>query len=128
VAVDHRAAAVAVAVAALAAAGGAGAGLASATARVQLAQVLATVGAWHRVRGCWCWRGCACLTAAARPQWIGPPQAQQRSGRALMLAVDLSGSMRTEDMDLAGQAVSRFGAVEAIAGDFIVAAAATKWV
>jgi Ca-activated chloride channel family protein len=59
------------------------------------------------------------LIAAARPQWVGPPQAQQRSGRALMLAVDLSGSMRTDDMQLAGQSVSRFGAVEAIAGDFI---------
>lgn len=59
------------------------------------------------------------LTAAARPQWIGPPQAQQRSGRAVMLAVDLSGSMRTPDMELAGQSISRFGAVEAIAGDFI---------
>jgi Ca-activated chloride channel family protein len=59
------------------------------------------------------------LAAAARPQWVGPPQAQQRSGRALMLAVDLSGSMRTEDMQLAGQPVDRFGAVEAIAGDFI---------
>lgn len=59
------------------------------------------------------------LAAAARPQWIGPPQVQQRSGRALMLAVDLSGSMRTGDMELAGQSVSRFGAVEAIAGDFI---------
>lgn len=59
------------------------------------------------------------LAAAARPQWIGPPQAQQRSGRALMMAVDLSGSMQTDDMELAGQSVSRFGAVEAIAGDFI---------
>ncbi len=59
------------------------------------------------------------VTAAARPQWVGPPQAQQRSGRALMLAVDLSGSMRTPDMDLAGRPVSRFEAVEAIAGDFI---------
>ncbi|MFC5581622.1 VWA domain-containing protein [Rhodanobacter terrae] len=59
------------------------------------------------------------LAAAARPQAVGPPQAQQRSGRALMLAVDLSGSMRTDDMQLAGQPVSRFGAVEAIAGDFI---------
>ena len=59
------------------------------------------------------------VAAAARPQWLGPPQAQQRSGRALMLAVDLSGSMRTPDMQLAGHAVSRFGAVEAIAGDFI---------
>lgn len=61
-----------------------------------------------------------CLVGAAmRPQWIGPPQAQQRSGRAMMLAVDLSGSMRTDDMQLAGQPVSRFSAVEAIAGDFI---------
>jgi Ca-activated chloride channel family protein len=61
----------------------------------------------------------ALLIAAARPQWVGPPQAQQRSGRALMLAVDLSGSMRTDDMQLGGQPVSRFGAVEAIAGDFV---------
>ena len=59
------------------------------------------------------------LAAAARPQSLGPPQAQQRSGRAVMLAVDLSGSMRTPDMELAGQSVSRFEAVEAIAGDFI---------
>jgi Ca-activated chloride channel family protein len=33
--------------------------------------------------------------------------------------VDLSGSMRTPDMELGGQSVSRFVAVEAIAGDFI---------
>ncbi|RDI98454.1 VWA domain-containing protein [Dyella solisilvae] len=59
------------------------------------------------------------LLAAARPQWVGPPQSQLRSGRALLLAVDLSGSMRTDDMELGGQPVSRFGAVEAIAGDFI---------
>ncbi|HTV87303.1 MAG TPA: VWA domain-containing protein [Dyella sp.] len=59
------------------------------------------------------------LTAAARPQTLGPPQAQQRSGRAMMLAVDLSGSMRTPDMQLGGQQLSRFGAVEAIASDFI---------
>jgi len=61
-----------------------------------------------------------CLVAAsARPQWVGPPQAQQHSGRALLLAVDLSGSMNTPDMELAGQPVSRFGAVKAIAGNFI---------
>jgi Ca-activated chloride channel family protein len=61
-----------------------------------------------------------CLIAAAtRPQWVGPPQSQQRSGRSMMLAVDLSGSMRTDDMQLAGRPVSRFGAVEAIASDFI---------
>jgi Ca-activated chloride channel homolog len=59
------------------------------------------------------------LVAAARPQILGPPQTQQHSGRAMMLAVDLSGSMQTPDMQLGGQQLSRFGAVEAIAGDFI---------
>jgi Ca-activated chloride channel homolog len=59
------------------------------------------------------------LVAAARPQTLGPPQPQQHSGRAMMLAVDLSGSMQTPDMQLGGQQLSRFGAVEAIAGDFI---------
>ena len=59
------------------------------------------------------------LVAAARPQQLGPPQAQHHSGRAMLLALDLSGSMSTNDMELAGQPVSRFGAVEAIAGDFI---------
>lgn len=59
------------------------------------------------------------VVAAARPQWVGPPQAQQRSGRAMLLAIDLSGSMGKQDMQLAGQSVSRFEAVEAIASDFI---------
>jgi Ca-activated chloride channel family protein len=74
----------------------------------------------RRGRMLWLALAWACLVVAAmRPQWVGPPQAQQHSGRAMMLAVDLSGSMRTDDMRLAGQPVSRFGAVEAIAGDFI---------
>jgi Ca-activated chloride channel family protein len=59
------------------------------------------------------------VTAAARPQWLGPPEPQRRSGRATMLAVDLSGSMSLDDMELAGRNVTRFAAVEAIAGDFI---------
>lgn len=61
----------------------------------------------------------ALLLAAARPQWLGAPQPFARSGRALMLAVDLSGSMNTPDMHIGGQAVSRFAAVEAIASDFV---------
>lgn len=59
------------------------------------------------------------VAAAARPQRLGPPEPQQRSGRATMLAVDLSGSMALDDMRLAGRTVTRFAAVEAIAGDFI---------
>ncbi|HET6632660.1 MAG TPA: VWA domain-containing protein [Rhodanobacteraceae bacterium] len=61
----------------------------------------------------------ALVAAAARPQHVGPPQSLQRSGRAMMLAVDLSGSMSIEDMQLGGRQVSRFTAVRAIAGDFI---------
>jgi len=86
-------------------------GLHLATARGERA------GTWRTVLLTLAWLGL--LAAAARPQWVGPPQAQQRSGRAMLLAVDLSGSMRTDDMHLGGQPVSRFGAVEAIAGDFI---------
>lgn len=59
------------------------------------------------------------VVAAARPQHLGPPEPQRRSGRATMLAVDLSGSMSLDDMQLAGRQVTRFAAVEAIAGDFI---------
>jgi Ca-activated chloride channel family protein len=59
------------------------------------------------------------VVAAARPQWVGPPQALERSGRGVMLAVDMSASMQTRDMQLGGRAVSRFAAVRAIAGDFI---------
>jgi Ca-activated chloride channel homolog len=73
-----------------------------------------STGSWLLALGWLC-----LLVAAARPQVLGPPQAQQHSGRAMMLAVDLSGSMQTPDMQLGGQQLSRFGAVEAIAGDFI---------
>lgn len=59
------------------------------------------------------------VTAAARPQQIAPPEALVRSGRALMLAVDVSGSMAIQDMPLGTQMVSRFAAVKAIAGDFV---------
>ncbi|MBE1158933.1 VWA domain-containing protein [Dyella acidiphila] len=71
-------------------------------------------GSWLLALGWLC-----LLLAAARPQVLGPPQAQQHSGRAMMLAVDLSMSMQTPDMQLGGQQLSRFGAVEAIASDFI---------
>ncbi len=69
--------------------------------------------------GLWLLAWCALVVAAARPQWLGPPSAQSRSGRGIMLAVDMSGSMTTQDMQLDGHPVSRFAAVRAIAGDFI---------
>ncbi len=59
------------------------------------------------------------LLAAARPQWLGEPIEQAVSGRDLMLAVDLSGSMEIEDFFLHGRAVDRLTATQWVAGQFI---------
>lgn len=59
------------------------------------------------------------VAAAARPQWLGPPEDVARSGRDLMLAIDTSGSMSVEDMQLANRVVPRFAAIQAIASDFV---------
>jgi Ca-activated chloride channel family protein len=59
------------------------------------------------------------VCAAARPQFVGAPLQLPVSGRDLMLAVDISGSMQTQDMVIGNHAVSRLTAVKAIAGDFI---------
>lgn len=59
------------------------------------------------------------VCAAARPQQPAPPQAITHTGRALMLAVDCSGSMAIEDMRFGDTVVSRFAAVKAIAKRFI---------
>jgi len=59
------------------------------------------------------------VSAAARPVWLGQPIDLPVSGRDLLLAVDLSGSMSTQDFTLHGQQVDRLTAVKAIAGDFI---------
>lgn len=59
------------------------------------------------------------VTAAARPVWVGDPIDVPVSGRDLMLAVDLSGSMQTPDFVIGDQRVSRLDAIKEIAGDFI---------
>ena len=58
------------------------------------------------------------IAAACRPQWLGEPEDVPRSGRDLLLAVDTSGSMSIEDMQLGNQAVPRFTAIQAIISDF----------
>ncbi|MFM8332416.1 MAG: vWA domain-containing protein [Candidatus Methylumidiphilus sp.] len=57
--------------------------------------------------------------AAARPQWLGEPIELAMSGRNLMLAVDLSGSMDIRDFKLNGREVDRLTAVKSVAGQFI---------
>lgn len=59
-----------------------------------------------------------CL-AAARPQQLGPAIAPPQMGRDLMLAVDLSGSMSEEDMELGGDVVDRLTAAKAVLADFL---------
>jgi len=61
----------------------------------------------------------ALCVACARPQVLGPPVAPPQAGRDLMLAVDLSGSMSEEDMELGGQPVDRLTAAKAVLADFL---------
>lgn len=60
------------------------------------------------------------VLAAARPQWVGDPIALRITGRDLMLAVDLSGSMKRRDMQVEKDWVTRLEVVKRVAGEFIV--------
>ncbi len=60
------------------------------------------------------------VTALARPVWLADPIEKRESTRDLMLLVDLSGSMETEDFkDPQGKRISRLDAVKMVLGDFI---------
>lgn len=59
------------------------------------------------------------VLAMARPQWLGEPIEIPISGRDLMLAVDLSGSMKVEDFEINGRAVNRLVATKYVAEQFI---------
>ncbi len=61
----------------------------------------------------------ALLLAVTRPQWIGDPVALPVSGRDLMMAIDISGSMEIPDFTLKGEEVNRLMVVKAVAGDFV---------
>lgn len=59
------------------------------------------------------------LGAAAGPKWIGDPVQLPSSGRDLLLAVDLSGSMDIADMVMNGEQVNRLVVMKAVVGDFV---------
>lgn len=66
------------------------------------------------------WLGWILLcVAAARPQQLGEAVQPPQAGRDLMLALDLSGSMREPDMELGGRAVDRLTAAKAVLADFL---------
>src|SRR5690606_24178351 len=59
------------------------------------------------------------LSATARPVWLGEDIVLPAEGRDLMLAVDLSGSMKRPDMTLNGEAVDRLTIIKIVLRDFI---------
>ncbi|GAB3032192.1 vWA domain-containing protein [Bowmanella dokdonensis] len=59
------------------------------------------------------------ILAAARPQWLGEPVNVPAEGRDLMIAVDLSGSMKVEDMQVNGRQADRLMMIKHVLGDFI---------
>ncbi len=59
------------------------------------------------------------VLAAANPQWIGEPISMPNSGRDLLVAVDISGSMKIDDMKYQGEAIQRVDAVKMVVGDFV---------
>ena len=80
----------------------------------------------HRTAGTLRWRQAVAalawlclLLAAVRPQWLGDPVTLPQSGRNLMLAIDVSGSMETPDLTLDGRQATRLAVVKQVAGEFV---------
>lgn len=59
------------------------------------------------------------VLAAARPQWLGDPVTLPASGRDLLMAVDISGSMETPDFQWQGRRITRLQAVQRIGAEFL---------
>lgn len=76
-----------------------------------------SIGRWTFLLALLCWL--LLVLACSRPQWLGEPVELPLSGRDLLLAVDLSGSMQTKDFQLGGNTVDRLTALKAVAGEFI---------
>jgi len=57
--------------------------------------------------------------AGSRPQWLGESISINISGRDLMLAIDLSDSMRVGDFKINGQEVNRLTATKYVASQFV---------
>lgn len=72
---------------------------------------------WALFLALFCWL--LLVFACARPEWLGEPFEMPISGRDLMLAVDLSGSMQVEDFELGGRQVDRLTALKSVAEPFI---------
>ena len=59
------------------------------------------------------------IIAASRPSWLGERVEIPVSGRDLMMAVDLSGSMQETDFEINNQTINRLQAIKIIGREFI---------
>jgi len=59
------------------------------------------------------------LMAASRPYWLAEPISRTVTGRDLMLAVDISGSMSEVDMTIGSKTASRIEVLKLVVGNFI---------
>jgi len=84
---------------------------------IQHSQSFVHKNKWLMVLASIAW--CLLIIATARPQWLGERIDIPISGRDLMMAVDLSGSMQAEDFQLNGRLMNRLEAVKIVAGEFI---------
>ena len=76
-------------------------------------------GLWRTSALVVCWL--LAFASLMRPQWVLPPVHHEQPARDLLLLVDLSGSMDTEDFtDASGNKVSRLVAVKQVLEDFLV--------
>jgi Ca-activated chloride channel family protein len=86
--------------------------------RPQPGVVVSRRSLWRALVLMLCWL--LALAALMRPQWIEPPVHHDKPARDLLLLVDLSGSMATQDFtDPAGAKVERLAAVKQVLGDFL---------
>ncbi|MBB1485332.1 vWA domain-containing protein [Oceanospirillum sediminis] len=60
------------------------------------------------------------LIAASHPQWTGDPVPLPNKGHDLLMAVDISGSMQVQDMEVEQQMTDRLSAVKNIVSDFVL--------
>ncbi|WP_289028561.1 VWA domain-containing protein [uncultured Paraglaciecola sp.] len=95
-------------------------------AALKVPQLTAGIEAQTHTKGVKKWRllfaslaWIALITAAAKPLWLGEPISIPAEGRDLMIAVDLSGSMKIDDMEVNGRQVDRLKMIKFVLGDFI---------
>ena len=62
---------------------------------------------------------CFIVISGAGIQWLGKPLSLPQTGRDLLLAIDLSGSMQTPDMVINGRNATRIDVVKNVANEFI---------